>query len=58
VSGLDLGLVGDRAIGALVNARPEIVCACFPRFDGDATFCSLLRERRDAGLSIRWDRGF
>jgi hypothetical protein len=25
--------------------RGEIVWACFPRFDGDAMFCSLLRER-------------
>ena len=58
MSDLDLGLVGDRAIGALVNARLEIVWACFPRFDGGATVCSLLRERRDAGLGIRWDQGF
>ena len=34
------------AIGALVDRRGEIVWACFPRFDGDPLFCSLLRERR------------
>ncbi|HSD54093.1 MAG TPA: hypothetical protein VLC47_07995 [Burkholderiales bacterium] len=58
MSSLDLGLVGNGAIDVPVNARPGIVWACFPRFDGDATFCSLLRERHDAGLGIRWDQGF
>jgi GH15 family glucan-1,4-alpha-glucosidase len=48
VSSLDLGLIGNSAIGALVNTSAEIVWACFPRFDGDAMFCSLLRERRGA----------
>jgi GH15 family glucan-1,4-alpha-glucosidase len=46
VSSLDLGLIGNCAIGALVNPHAEIVWACLPRFDGDAMFCSLLRERR------------
>ena len=46
MSSLDLGLIGNSSIGALVNARAEIVWACFPRFDGDAMFCSLLRERQ------------
>lgn len=43
MSSLDLGLIGNSAIGALVDARAEIVWACFPRFDGDAVFCSLLQ---------------
>ena len=42
---LDLGLIGNCTIGALVDARGEIVWCCLPRFDGDAVFCSLLRER-------------
>jgi GH15 family glucan-1,4-alpha-glucosidase len=45
---LDLGLIGNCSIGALVSPRAEIVWACFPRFDGDAMFCSLLRERGGA----------
>jgi len=49
MSTLDLGLIGNSAIGALVNADAEIVWACFPRFDSDAMFCSLLRERRGDG---------
>ena len=42
---LDLALIGNSSVGALVNADAEIVWACLPRFDSDAVFCSLLRER-------------
>jgi len=45
MSSLDLGLVGNSSIGALIDARGDIVWACFPRFDGDAVFCSLLASR-------------
>jgi GH15 family glucan-1,4-alpha-glucosidase len=45
MSTLDLGLVGNCSIGALIDAKAEVTWACFPRFDGDAVFCSLLRER-------------
>ena len=43
---LNLALIGNSAIGALVDKRAEIVWACLPRFDSDAVFCSLLRGRR------------
>jgi GH15 family glucan-1,4-alpha-glucosidase len=45
MTSLDLGLIGNGTIAALVNPRGEIVWGCFPRFDGDPAFCSLLRER-------------
>ena len=45
MTSLELGLIGNGTIGCLVNARAEIVWGCFPRFDGDPAFCSLLRER-------------
>jgi GH15 family glucan-1,4-alpha-glucosidase len=45
VTSLDLALIGNGTIGALIDPRGEIVWACFPRFDGDPAFCSLLRER-------------
>ncbi len=45
MTSLDLGLIGNGTIGALVNPPGDIVWACFPRFDGDPAFCSLLRER-------------
>ena len=38
-----MALVGNGTIGALVDPRGDIVWACFPRFDGDPMFCSLLR---------------
>lgn len=47
MNSLDLGLVGNGAISALIDPLGEIVWACFPRFDGDPAFCSLLADRRD-----------
>ncbi|MEN6507570.1 MAG: glycoside hydrolase family 15 protein [Smithella sp.] len=44
---LELGLIGNCQIGALINERSEIVWSCLPRFDGDPIFCSLLREHAD-----------
>ena len=40
---LDLALVGNGGIGALINPQAEVVWMCLPRFDGDPVFCSLLR---------------
>jgi len=42
----DLALVGNGTIGALVDGDGRIGWCCFPRFDGDPTFCSLLRTDR------------
>jgi GH15 family glucan-1,4-alpha-glucosidase len=39
---LDLALIGNGTLGALVDARGSVVWCCFPRFDGDPVFCSLL----------------
>ncbi|HTH95540.1 MAG TPA: trehalase-like domain-containing protein, partial [Rhodocyclaceae bacterium] len=44
MNSLDLGLIGNGSISALVDNKGEIVWSCFPRFDGDPVFCSLLRE--------------
>jgi GH15 family glucan-1,4-alpha-glucosidase len=41
---LNLGLIGNCRIGALIDENSEIVWHCLPRFDGDPVFCSLLRE--------------
>lgn len=43
---LDLALIGNCTVGALIDERAEMVWACFPRFDGDAVFCSLLQGSR------------
>src|SRR5258705_9514057 len=47
VQNLDLALVGNSTIAALIDAEATIVWGCFPRFDSDALFCSLLRERKE-----------
>ena len=39
---LDLALIGNCAISALVDKRGAIVWCCAPRFDGDPIFHSLL----------------
>ena len=42
MSTLDLGVIGNCQIGALVDPTGRIIWACFPGLDGDPTFCSLL----------------
>ena len=44
---LDLALVGNGTLGILIDAHGEIVWGCFPRFDGDPVFCSLLQGPGD-----------
>ena len=44
---LDLALIGNGAIGLLVEPTGTIVWGCFPRFDSDATFCALLDSKPD-----------
>ena len=46
---LDLGLIGNCSIAALVDGAGEIVWGCMPRPDGDPVFCSLLRTRQSDG---------
>lgn len=48
---LDLALIGNCTVGALVDAKAKVVWGCFPRFDGDPVFCSLLRNADDYGFS-------
>jgi len=47
---LDLALIGNGTIAALIDARATINWACFPRFDGDPMFCSLLKVTDDSGF--------
>jgi GH15 family glucan-1,4-alpha-glucosidase len=46
-STLDLGVIGNAAVAALVDDKASIVWMCAPRMDGDPVFCRLLRG--DAG---------
>jgi GH15 family glucan-1,4-alpha-glucosidase len=45
MSSLDLALIGNGTLGILLDASGDMVWGCFPRFDGDPLFCTLLRER-------------
>ena len=39
---LDLGVIGNCYLGALVDGRGRIVWCCYPRLDSDPMFCSLI----------------
>jgi len=48
VTSLDLALIGNGSIGALIDAQGAVVWCCFPRFDGDPVFCTLLTGEEPA----------
>ena len=48
---LDLGIIGNGTINALIDGRGRIAWHCVPAFDGDPVFCSLLTPKMgDAGF--------
>ena len=49
MSSLDLGVIGNCSISALIDREGRVVWSCFPRFDGDPVFSSLLDENPDRG---------
>ncbi|EME69535.1 glycoside hydrolase 15-related protein [Paramagnetospirillum caucaseum] len=49
MSTLDLGVIGNCNIAALVDAQAAIVWGCFPRIDGDAVFHALLNDTASQG---------
>jgi GH15 family glucan-1,4-alpha-glucosidase len=48
LSTLNLGLIGNGSISALIDPMGDIVWSCMPRFDSNPVFCSLLREGKAA----------
>src|ERR1700733_309857 len=44
----DLGVIGNCQFSALVDNRGEIVWCCFPRFDSEPVFSTLL-DHKDGG---------
>lgn len=48
---LAMGVIGNCAISALIDARARIVWCCLPRFDGDPVFNALLQPAATAGIS-------
>ncbi len=49
MTSLDLGIVGNCTISALIDPTGTIVWSCFPRFDGDPLFCKLLDDGEEHG---------
>ena len=52
---LDLGMIGNCQINALINNKARIVWSCLPQFDSNPAFCSLLYNGKDESDP---DRGF
>jgi GH15 family glucan-1,4-alpha-glucosidase len=46
---LNVGVVGNCAYSALVDAQGRVVWCCLPRFDGDPVFNALLHTGENAG---------
>lgn len=46
---LELGVIGNGCIAALIDDKARIVWACLPKFDSDASFCALLSPQREGG---------
>ena len=61
MTSLDLALVGNGRLSALIDRKASVVWGCFPRFDGDPVFCSLLAgedtERRPGNFAIELEGG-
>ena len=56
MSSLDLGIIGNCTISALIDRLGTVVWSCFPRFDGDPLFCKLLDDGEEHGFySIELD---
>lgn len=58
---LDLGLIGNCSIGALINPLAEIVWACLPRPDGDQSIVPKIAFFTSrsvcAGEELTWNYG-
>jgi pentatricopeptide repeat protein len=48
MSNLDLGVIGNCAVAALIDRDARVVWYCLPRFDGDPVFHSLLGAPSEA----------
>ncbi|HVV28883.1 MAG TPA: glycoside hydrolase family 15 protein [Rhizomicrobium sp.] len=51
VQPLDLAVIGNGRIAALVNTRGQLVWWCFPRFDSDPVFCRLVAGDEEKGFA-------
>jgi GH15 family glucan-1,4-alpha-glucosidase len=47
MSTLDLGIIGNCCVAALIDPRARVVWMCWPRLDGDPVFNNLLADDAD-----------
>lgn len=47
MSSLDLGIIGNCGVGALIDKQGRIVWCCLPRFDGDPVFNALMHGENE-----------
>ena len=47
---VDLAIVGNGRIAALINSNGRLVWWCFPRFDSDPVFCRLIAGDEEKGF--------
>ena len=48
---LDLAVIGNNRIAALVDTKARLVWWCFPRLDSDPVFCRLIAGDEEKGFS-------
>lgn len=53
-SSLDLGVIGNAAVAALIDRNARLVWMCMPRMDGDPVFCRLLKGEGDEAGRGEW----
>jgi hypothetical protein len=49
---LNLGMIGNCTISALIDAQARMVWCCMPRFDSDPVSHALLAPRTSAAASL------
>ena len=47
---LDLAVIGNGRIAALLSSKAQLVWWCFPRFDSDPVFCRLIAGDEEKGF--------
>ena len=49
MSNLDLAVIGNSSVAALIDKHARIIFASMPRLDSDPVFCALLRGGEAVG---------